>query len=421
MDAIDDSYLDDLWVQNFGIGVNFDGTSGGLRNAINVVLVDGCTTGHRFLANANGQKFFSGRVLTSTTAFDIQSANDTAIFGTVLETYTTGISNSGTNTLASGVRFEGGGGADDGVNNGASGTITIVSPHFSSNTNDITGTASGVTFIQGGRLSLGTAASDRELHVLQALFARFEGTGGTAGIELETSGLTWQVGQIGNTVFKITDATNSVTPVSIEANTPTNSLYLDSTGNIGFGVANPGASLAFNSTAARTVRVDRHSTANTAGNSLTVLAGGAASGATNKVGGTIIVQPGIGTGNSVPALARIQQDALGTASGTADHTRVDRLITGASKVFTNNTNTALVNATIASNTVVAGKITYAVEVFDGTDVQIEEGTVTYHATNKAGTVANNTTVKFGNQQAATAGTLAVTWTITAADPAPRTG
>ena len=52
-----------------------------------------------------------------------------------------------------------------------------------------------------------------------------------------------------------------------------------------------------------------------------------------------------------------------------------------------------------------------------TDVQVEEGKIAYHATNKAGTVANNTTVKFGNQQAATAGTLTVNWTVTAANPA----
>ena len=162
--------------------------------------------------------------------------------------------------------------------------------------------------------------------------------------------------------------------------------------------------------------MERHTTADTAGNSLTVIAGGATAAGTNRAGGALLLQSGLGTGNSVPGLSRVLGDALGTAAGTADHTRVDRLVTGASKVLTNNAVTALVNATIASNTVAAGNIRYAVEVFDGTDLQVEEGVVSYHATNKAGVIANNTTVKFGNQQAMTAGTLTVTWTTTAASP-----
>jgi hypothetical protein len=186
---------------------------------------------------------------------------------------------------------------------------------------------------------------------------------------------------------------------------------------LGIGTATPSSLLALGGNAARVFQMERHTTADTAGNSLTMLAGGATSGATNRAGGALLLQSGLGTGNAVPGLLRVQQDALGTASGTADHARVDRLITGASKILTDGVGIALVNATIANDTVVAGSVRYAVEVFNGTDLQVEEGQVSYHATNKAGTVANNTTVKFGNQQATTSGTLTCTWTITAANPA----
>ena len=42
----------------------------------------------------------------------------------------------------------------------------------------------------------------------------------------------------------------------------------------------------------------RHTTADTAGNNLTIQAGGATSGATDKTGGTLILSPGIATGNA---------------------------------------------------------------------------------------------------------------------------
>jgi hypothetical protein len=125
----------------------------------------------------------------------------------------------------------------------------------------------------------------------------------------------------------------------------------------------------------------------------------------------------LGTGNATPGRFHVQTGARSATSGTTAQTAVDRLVVGASKTLTNNTTTTVTNVTVASNTVAAGILDYAVEVFDGTDLQVEEGSISFHVTNKGGTIANNTTVKALNQQAATAGTLAVTWTITAANPA----
>lgn len=126
----------------------------------------------------------------------------------------------------------------------------------------------------------------------------------------------------------------------------------------------------------------------------------------------------LGTGTAIPGTGTLQGGALGTASGTTSHTAVDRFIWNASKVLTNNTVTALVNVTDASNTVSANLITYSVEVFNGTDLQVEEGSVVCHVINKAGAFSANTCLKSGTfQNAVTSGTLAVTWTITAANPA----
>lgn len=86
-------------------------------------------------------------------------------------------------------------------------------------------------------------------------------------------------------------------------------------------------------------------------------------------------------------------------------------------VVPNNTATAIANLTLASNTVAGAKASYCVEVFDGTNVQVEQGEISFIVTNKAGAIANNLVVKYGNQQAVTAGALVVTWTITAATPA----
>lgn len=139
---------------------------------------------------------------------------------------------------------------------------------------------------------------------------------------------------------------------------------------------------------------------------------------TNTAGAAAFTQiASLGTGTGVPGRYHVQTGALSPTSGTTAHAAIDRLIAGASKVLTNNTTTTLVSCTAANGSVVAGVIRYAVEVTDGTDYQVEEGIITYHVTNKAGSLANNTTVKSGNQQAMTAGTLAVTFTITAANPA----
>jgi hypothetical protein len=125
----------------------------------------------------------------------------------------------------------------------------------------------------------------------------------------------------------------------------------------------------------------------------------------------------LGTSQGVPGRIHLETGGLIAASGSTQQTAIDRLIVGPSKVLANNTTTTVTNVTVASGSVAAVVLNYGVEVTDGTDYQIEEGTIACHVTNKAGSVANNTCSKSSNQQAATAGTLTVTWSLTAASPA----
>lgn len=137
---------------------------------------------------------------------------------------------------------------------------------------------------------------------------------------------------------------------------------------------------------------------------------------TNTAGGNLTVASGVGTGNSVPAQLNLTAPGASATSGTAAQTMVTKIGVGWTKVVGNNSATTVAQATVATNTVAAGIIHYVCEVFDGTDLQVEEGNISYHLTNKASAFANNTTTKYGNQQAATSGTIAVTWTLTAANP-----
>ncbi len=73
-------------------------------------------------------------------------------------------------------------------------------------------------------------------------------------------------------------------------------MVMDSTGNLGIGTTVATNILSLGGNAARTVWMERHTTANTAGNTLTIQAGGATAAATDKAGGNLILAPGLSTG-----------------------------------------------------------------------------------------------------------------------------
>jgi len=137
---------------------------------------------------------------------------------------------------------------------------------------------------------------------------------------------------------------------------------------------------------------------------------------TDTAGATATIRGSLGTSVGAPGRIHLTGGALISATGTTTQTAVDRLVVGATKVLTNNSATTVTNATVAANTSAAGVIDYAIEVTDGTDYQYEVGSVAFGATNKGGAFSGNTATKFGNHQNATAGTLTVTWAISAANP-----
>lgn len=139
-------------------------------------------------------------------------------------------------------------------------------------------------------------------------------------------------------------------------------------------------------------------------------------GTSNGNGATTKYVASLSTGNAVPGRQHFQGSPLSATSATTVNAAIDRLVLGATKVLTNNSATTVVNVTAASNTVAAGVIDYTVEVFDGTELQVEVGSVSYMITNKGGAFSGNTTSKFGNQQNLTSGTLTVTWAISGANP-----
>jgi len=81
--------------------------------------------------------------------------------------------------------------------------------------------------------------------------ARSDATGFTMIVFGHGSPITdkWKIGLHYNSNFIINDAQNSLTPFAIEPGTPTNTLYLDSSGNVGIGLSSPEKKLDINGSA----------------------------------------------------------------------------------------------------------------------------------------------------------------------------
>jgi hypothetical protein len=99
-------------------------------------------------------------------------------------------------------------------------------------------------------------------------------------------------------------------------------VFIDTNGNVGIGTTGPGAKLElagnflFTKEAARTLTIDRTTTAATGGYGLTISPSGAVSGGTNLAGGNLTLTSGISTGNAASDI--IFQTSGGGSSGTAD-------------------------------------------------------------------------------------------------------
>lgn len=84
---------------------------------------------------------------------------------------------------------------------------------------------------------------------------------------------------------------------------------------LGIATIAPSYDLSFGGNSARVIWLERNTTANTAGNSLTIQAGGSTTGATDKNGGDLVLAGGVATGTGESSVKI--QTAVAGASGTA--------------------------------------------------------------------------------------------------------
>ncbi len=225
-------------------------------------------------------------------------------------------------------------------------------------------------------------------------------SGGTVGGTL-TSGTTGSVLFVGSG------------PVLSQDNA--NFFWNDSDNRLGLGTALPTNTLSFGGNAARTIWMERHTTADNDGNSLTLQSGGATSGATDKSGGHLILSPGTSTGTG-RSMVHLKGFDVATGTGTSDRTQVNKMIVGATKILTDGSTVDLGSVSTGVNHSSAGQISYAVEVVDGADHQVETGIISYTVINDNSVITTSVS-KFGNLQAVTAGSLTVTFSLTTAEPA----
>lgn len=111
----------------------------------------------------------------------------------------------------------------------------------------------------------------------------------------------------------------SAVGLRVEGDTEANLFVTDGVNDrVGLYTASPSYNLSLGGNATRTVGMNRHTTANTAGNSLTIVAGGATASATDKNGGDLILASGTSTGTGFSSV-KIQAVTAGT-TGTTDRT-----------------------------------------------------------------------------------------------------
>lgn len=85
---------------------------------------------------------------------------------------------------------------------------------------------------------------------------------------------------------------------------------------LGIGVTNPTFDISFSGNDAKTIWMERNTVSNTGGNTLSVFAGGATVGATNKNGGDLLLRSGSSTGTGESGVKI--QTAVAGASGTSN-------------------------------------------------------------------------------------------------------
>ena len=134
----------------------------------------------------------------------------------------------------------------------------------------------------------------------------------------------------------------------------------------------------------RSVRVTPNPNSESAGNALTVTAGGATTGSTNQKGGDLVLAAGNGTGTGGSGDVRIQTAGASSTSGTVSDTVVDRrIIVAKAKPMTLAAPgfASLMSIQLTGIQTAGGRIYYMVRATDGgSQIATEEGVIQYLAT-----------------------------------------
>jgi hypothetical protein len=112
-----------------------------------------------------------------------------------------------------------------------------------------------------------------------------------------------------------------------------NQIFIDNTnGRVGIGTTSPTNILSLGGNSVRTIGMERHTTSNTAGNDLTIQAGGATLVATDKAGGNLILESGNSTGTGASEI----QFWTSTATTTGNITAIELYSGGSSYTLGDN-------------------------------------------------------------------------------------
>lgn len=143
-------------------------------------------------------------------------------------------------------------------------------------------------------------------------------------------------------------------------------------GNVGISTTAPTHLLSLGGNSARTLWMERHTIANTAGNILTIESGGASVGATDKAGGNLTLKSGVATGTGTSDVVLLAHPA--GVTGTVDTTATEVLrVKGSGSIVVPVTITAV--GTTGNQTInkVAGRVNIAA---GGTSVVVTNSLVT---------------------------------------------
>lgn len=190
-------------------------------------------------------------------------------------------------------------------------------------------------------------------------------------------------------------ASNYIMTIASATNTTSSAYTLDSgirfsvmgNGNIGVGTTSPSNIFSISGQSAQKIWCERNTTANTAGLGLTISSGGTTSGATNKGGIGLILQPDYTTG--VRGTTKIELDRqTRNSANTTDNTFIPHLVIPSTKPLTDAANDTIYSVVLNSDSAYVATISLGLTCNNGTDRQARAGFYQIASSVKAGVITS---------------------------------